>query len=206
MRILITDLNENQQDLNNRSTTEISNFHYASLQVFDQIRMAAISESNINRCGSHCGVSIGEDGPSQVALEDLAMFWSVPMSTVFHPSDGVATEKAVELAANTKDICFIQTSRPENAIVYSNNEKFQVGQAKVVLKSKDDQSQRRVTFHLPEGSQESISDGLGDHDAGSISSTSHALPLGYPQEEYFDHAAPNNRTEGDGNSDPESSK
>ncbi|XP_016073372.1 PREDICTED: protocadherin-11 X-linked-like [Miniopterus natalensis] len=66
-------------------------------------------------------------------------------------------------------------------------------------------SQRRVTFHLPEGSQESSSDGgLGDHDAGSLPSTSHALPLGYPQEEYFDHAAPNNRTEGDGNSDPES--
>ncbi|XP_062940115.1 protocadherin-11 X-linked isoform X5 [Cynocephalus volans] len=66
-------------------------------------------------------------------------------------------------------------------------------------------SQRRVTFHLPEGSQESSSDGgLGDHDAGSLPSTSHALPLGYPQEEYLDHAAPNNRTEGDGNSDPES--
>uniref|UniRef100_Q6KEQ9 Protocadherin-11 X-linked n=1 Tax=Sus scrofa TaxID=9823 RepID=PC11X_PIG len=68
-------------------------------------------------------------------------------------------------------------------------------------------SQRRVTFHLPEGSQESSSDGgLGDHDTGSLPSTSHALPLGYPQEEYFDHAAPNNRTEGDGNSDPESGK
>ncbi|KAM7045299.1 protocadherin-11 X-linked isoform 2-T2 [Molossus nigricans] len=66
-------------------------------------------------------------------------------------------------------------------------------------------SQRRVTFHLPEGSQESSSDGgLGDHDAGSLPSASHALPLGYPQEEYFDHTAPNNRTEGDGNSDPES--
>ncbi|XP_062039492.1 protocadherin-11 X-linked isoform X6 [Lepus europaeus] len=66
-------------------------------------------------------------------------------------------------------------------------------------------SQRRVTFHLPEGSQESSSDGgLGDHDASSLPSTSHALPLGYPQEEYFDHATPNNRTEGDGNSDPES--
>ncbi|XP_067578454.1 protocadherin-11 X-linked isoform X1 [Pseudorca crassidens] len=66
-------------------------------------------------------------------------------------------------------------------------------------------SQRRVTFHLPEGSQESSSDGrLGDHDTGNLPSTSHALPLGYPQEEYFDHAAPNNRTEGDGNSDPES--
>ncbi|XP_006921548.1 protocadherin-11 X-linked isoform X6 [Pteropus alecto] len=66
-------------------------------------------------------------------------------------------------------------------------------------------SQRRVTFHLPEGSQESSSDGgLCDHDVGSLSSTFHVLPLGYPQEDYFDHAAPNNRTEGDGNSDPES--
>ncbi|KAM6151367.1 protocadherin-11 X-linked isoform 6-T6 [Rhynchocyon petersi] len=70
---------------------------------------------------------------------------------------------------------------------------------------KSGKSQRRVTFHLPEGSQESSSDGgLGDHDAGSLPSASHALPLGYRQEEYFDHAAPNNRTEGDGNSDPES--
>ncbi|XP_034884725.1 protocadherin-11 X-linked isoform X1 [Mirounga leonina] len=68
------------------------------------------------------------------------------------------------------------------------------------------QSQRHVTFHLPEGSQENSSDGgLGDHDVG-IPSTSHALPLGYPQEQYFDHTAPNNRTEGDGNSDPESCK
>ncbi|KAM4817843.1 protocadherin-11 X-linked isoform 1-T1 [Thomomys bottae] len=66
-------------------------------------------------------------------------------------------------------------------------------------------SQRHVTFHLPESSQESISDGgLGDLEPGSLPSTTHALPLGYPQEEYFDHAAPNNRTEGDGNSDPES--
>ncbi|EPQ10306.1 Transketolase [Myotis brandtii] len=74
-----------------------------------------------------------------MALEDLAMFRSVPMSTVFYPSDGVSTEKAVELAANTKGICFIRTSRPENAIIYSNKEDFQIGQAKVVLKSQDDQ-------------------------------------------------------------------
>lgn len=122
-----------------RTVPFCSTFAAFFTRAFDQIRMAAISESNINLCGSHCGVSIGEDGPSQMALEDLAMFRSVPMSTVFYPSDGVATEKAVELAANTKGICFIRTSRPENAIIYSNNEDFQVGQAKVVLKSKDDQ-------------------------------------------------------------------
>ncbi|KAM4651524.1 transketolase [Discoglossus pictus] len=108
-------------------------------RAFDQIRMAAISESNINLCGSHCGVSIGEDGPSQMALEDLAMFRAVPTATVFYPSDAVSTEKAVELAANTKGICFIRTSRPENAVIYSPNEQFKIGQAKVVLQSKDDQ-------------------------------------------------------------------
>uniref|UniRef100_A0A452QT96 Transketolase n=1 Tax=Ursus americanus TaxID=9643 RepID=A0A452QT96_URSAM len=123
----------------NRTVPFCSAFGAFFTRAFDQIRMAAISESNINFCGSHCGVSIGEDGPSQMALEDLAMFRSIPTATVFYPSDAVSTEKAVELAANTKGICFIRTSRPENAIIYNNNEDFQVKQAKVVLKSKDDQ-------------------------------------------------------------------
>ncbi|XP_056380328.1 transketolase [Hyla sarda] len=108
-------------------------------RAFDQIRMAAISESNINLCGSHCGVSIGEDGASQMGLEDLSMFRVVPSATVFYPSDAVSTEKAVELAANKKGICFIRTSRPENAVIYNNNEEFKIGQAKVVRQSKDDQ-------------------------------------------------------------------
>uniref|UniRef100_A0A8C5KNH2 transketolase n=1 Tax=Jaculus jaculus TaxID=51337 RepID=A0A8C5KNH2_JACJA len=128
----------------NRTVPFCSTFAAFFTRAFDQIHMAAISESNINLCGSHCGVSIGEDGPSQMALEDLAMFQSIPTSTVFYPSDGIATEKAVELAANTKGTCFIQTSRPENAIIYNNNEDFQVGQGKVVLKSKDDQVTGRI--------------------------------------------------------------
>ncbi|XP_021550840.1 transketolase [Neomonachus schauinslandi] len=123
----------------NRTVPFCSTFGAFFTRTFDQIRMAAISGSSVNFCGSHCGVSIGEDGPSQMALEDLAMFRSIPTATVFYPSDGVSTEKAVELAANTKGICFIRTSRPENAIIYNNNEDFQVKQAKVVLKSKDDQ-------------------------------------------------------------------
>ena len=93
-----------------RTVPFCSTFAAFFTRAFDQIRMAAISESNINLCGSHCGVSIGEDGPSQMALEDLAMFRSVPMSTVFYPSDGVATEKAVELAANTKGLCLRECS------------------------------------------------------------------------------------------------
>ncbi|XP_068013900.1 transketolase [Melanerpes formicivorus] len=121
-----------------RTVAFASTFATFFTRAFDQIRMAAISESNINLCGSHCGVSIGEDGPSQMGLEDLCMFRAIPNATVFYPSDAVATEKAVELAANTKGICFIRTSRPENPVIYNNNEDFHVGQAKVVLKSKDD--------------------------------------------------------------------
>uniref|UniRef100_A0A8B9LID7 transketolase n=1 Tax=Astyanax mexicanus TaxID=7994 RepID=A0A8B9LID7_ASTMX len=121
-----------------RNVVFVSTFATFFTRACDQLRMAAISESNINLCGSHCGVSIGEDGPSQMGLEDLAMFRAIPTATVFYPSDGVATEKAVELSANTKGICFIRTSRPENAIIYNNSEDFHIGQAKVVHKSNDD--------------------------------------------------------------------
>lgn len=66
-----------------------------------------------------------------MALEDIAMFRSVPGSTVFYPSDAVSCERAVELAANTKGVCFIRTSRPNTAVIYENNEHFAIGQAKV---------------------------------------------------------------------------
>jgi transketolase len=94
--------------------------------------MGAISQTNLNCCGSHAGISIGEDGPSQMALEDLAMFRSIPGATVFYPSDAVSTEYAVELAANTKGICFIRSSRPNTPVLYDNKEPFQVGKSKVV--------------------------------------------------------------------------
>jgi len=106
---------------------------------FDNLRMGVISQTNINVVGSHCGVSIGEDGPSQMALEDLAMFRALPGCTVFYPSDAVATERAVELAANTRGICFIRVSRPATAVTYDNEEQFQVGKAKVVRSSPTDQ-------------------------------------------------------------------
>ncbi|XP_028826270.1 transketolase [Denticeps clupeoides] len=108
-------------------------------RAYDQLRMAAISDSNINLCGSHCGFSTGEDGPSQMALEDMAMFRAFPNTTIFYPCDGISTEKAVELAANTKGLCFIRTSGPETSIIYNSNEDFHVGQAKVVCQNKDDQ-------------------------------------------------------------------
>uniref|UniRef100_A0A1A8GAY1 Transketolase n=1 Tax=Nothobranchius korthausae TaxID=1143690 RepID=A0A1A8GAY1_9TELE len=108
-------------------------------RAYDQIRMAAISESNINLCGSHCGLSTGEEGPSMMGLEDMAMFRALPTATIFYPSDGVSTEKAVELAATTKGVCYIRTSRQDNSIIYNSNEDFHVGQAKVVFQGKDDQ-------------------------------------------------------------------
>lgn len=122
----------------NRTVPFISTFACFLTRAFDQIRMGAISQTNANFCGSHAGISIGEDGPSQMALEDIAMFRSIPGSTVFYPSDAVSCERAVELAANTKGICFIRTSRPNTPVIYKNAENFQIGQAKVIRESSDD--------------------------------------------------------------------
>jgi transketolase len=122
-----------------RTIAFASTFAAFFTRAFDQIRMAAISQSNINICGSHCGVSIGEDGPSQMALEDLAMFRAIPGSTVFYPSDVVAVERAVELAANTKGITFIRTARAPTAVVYKNDHVFQIGKANVVFSTGKDQ-------------------------------------------------------------------
>uniref|UniRef100_A0A8C4HAS2 Transketolase n=1 Tax=Dicentrarchus labrax TaxID=13489 RepID=A0A8C4HAS2_DICLA len=121
-----------------RTVSFASTFAAFFSRAYDQIRMGAISQSNVNLVGSHCGVSIGEDGPSQMALEDLAMFRAIPTCTVFYPSEAVSAERAIELAANTKGICFIRTSRPETAVLYSPDEKFEVGVAKVVRQSDKD--------------------------------------------------------------------
>ncbi|CAG0882189.1 unnamed protein product [Darwinula stevensoni] len=122
-----------------RTIPFVSTFAAFFTRAFDQLRMGAISQGNIVCVGSHAGVSIGEDGPSQMALEDLAMFRSIPSATVFYPSDGVSTERAVELAANTKGIVFIRTSRPTLPNIYPNDEEFQIGKAKVVRESTSDQ-------------------------------------------------------------------
>lgn len=121
-----------------RTVPFVSTFAAFMTRAFDQIRMGAISQTNINFVGSHCGVSIGEDGASQMALEDIAMFRVVPGSTVFYPADAVATERAVELAANTKGITFIRVNRPPTNVIYSNDHVFEVGKANVVKKSDND--------------------------------------------------------------------
>ncbi|KAL7307393.1 hypothetical protein TKK_0000578 [Trichogramma kaykai] len=123
-----------------RTVAFVSAFAAFFTRAFDQIRMGAISQTNVNFVGSHCGVSIGEDGPSQMALEDIAMFRSIPGSTVFYPSDAVSTERAVELAANTQGICFIRTSRPATPVIYKNDEPLAIGKGKLVLKHDNDQA------------------------------------------------------------------
>ncbi|KAI6183050.1 Transket-pyr domain-containing protein [Aphelenchoides bicaudatus] len=104
----------------------------------DQIRMAAISFANVKFCGSHAGISIGDDGPSQMALEDLALFRAIPDSVVLYPSDAVSAEHAVELVANTVGIAYIRTGRPAVPVIYSNDEKFEIGKAKVLKQSDND--------------------------------------------------------------------
>jgi len=107
-------------------------------RAYDQVRMAAISRSNINLCGSHCGVSIGEDGPSQMALEDLAAFRAIPGAAVFYPSDAVSAERLTEEAARRPGICYIRTSRPKTPVLYSADEKFPVPGLKVLRQSASD--------------------------------------------------------------------
>ncbi|HXG90809.1 MAG TPA: transketolase [Blastocatellia bacterium] len=109
-------------------------------RAYDQIRMAAISQANLKLCGSHSGVSIGEDGPSQMGLEDLAMMRAIETSTVIYPSDAVATEQAVRLAAASHGIVYIRTSRPKTAVIYSADEKFEIGRAKIIRQSSDDKA------------------------------------------------------------------
>ena len=107
-------------------------------RAFDQVRMAGISHSNINLCGSHAGISIGEDGPSQMALEDLAAFRAIPGAAILYPSDAVCTEKLVEGMARRPGIAYLRTSRPKTAVIYANDEKFPIPGLKVVRKSAED--------------------------------------------------------------------
>jgi transketolase len=109
-------------------------------RAYDNVRMAAISRANINLCGSHCGVSIGEDGPSQMALEDIAMFRAVHGSAVLYPSDAVSAERLTEEMARRAGINYLRTSRPKMPILYSNDEEFPIPGFKVLRKSADDKA------------------------------------------------------------------
>ncbi|MBI3493389.1 MAG: transketolase [Acidobacteria bacterium] len=104
----------------------------------DFIRMAAISHVSIKLAGSHAGVSIGEDGPSQMALEDLAMCRAEPNYTVLYPCDAVSAERLVALAAYHPGPAYIRLSRPKTPVIYSNEEPFTIGGLKVLRESAQD--------------------------------------------------------------------
>jgi transketolase len=104
----------------------------------DFIRMAAISNVGIKMAGSHAGISIGEDGPSQMALEDLAMCRAQPNITVLYPCDAVSTERLVALSAYHPGPAYIRTSRPKTPVIYSAQDTFTIGGLKVLRESADD--------------------------------------------------------------------
>ena len=111
-------------------------------RAYDQIRMAAHSHANLKLAGSHTGVSIGEDGASQMGLEDVAMLRAVLGSAVLCPADGVAAEKLTCLSANYDGVSYVRTARPDVAVIYGNDEEFTLGGSKVLRRSAAD----RVTL------------------------------------------------------------
>ncbi len=116
----------------------VSTFAAFLTRAYDQIRMSQYAGANIKFCGSHAGVSIGEDGSSQMGLEDLAMFRVLLNSVVLYPSDAVSTERLVEEMAKHKGIVYMRTTRNETPVLYSKDEEFPIGGSKVLRKSEDD--------------------------------------------------------------------
>lgn len=108
-------------------------------RAYDFIRMAAISQANIKLMGSHVGVSIGEDGPSQMGLEDLAMMAAQPGIVVLYPSDAMCAYRLVETMANHQGMVYMRTGRPKTPILYGAEEFFTIGGSKVLRQSAKDQ-------------------------------------------------------------------
>ena len=116
----------------------VSTFAAFLTRAFDQIRMARYSDANVKFVGSHCGVSIGADGPSQMGLEDIAMFRSVQESVVLYPSDAVSTQRLVEAMMNHHGISYLRTTRGETPVIYACDEQFEIGGCKVLRRSDRD--------------------------------------------------------------------
>lgn len=108
-------------------------------RAYDFIRMAAVSRANIRLVGSHAGVEIGQDGPPQMALEDLAMFRAIPGSTVLYPADAVSTAELVRLMAQAPGVIYLRTTRGAYPVIYGSDEHFVIGGSKTVRSSSDDQ-------------------------------------------------------------------
>ncbi len=115
----------------------VSTFAAFMSRAYDFVRMAAISRATLKLCGSHAGVSIGEDGPSQMALEDLAEFRAIQGSTVLYPCDGNQTAKLVKAMADIDGISFLRTTRADTEVLYGPDEEFPVGGSKIVRDGDD---------------------------------------------------------------------
>jgi transketolase len=115
-----------------------STFAAFMTRAYDFIRMGAISRATLKLCGSHAGVSIGEDGPSQMGLEDLAALRAVHGSTVLYPCDGNQTVKLVRAMSDVEGISYLRTTRADTSVIYGPGDEFPVGGSKTVRSSDDD--------------------------------------------------------------------
>jgi transketolase len=116
----------------------VSSFAAFLTRAFDQIRMSQYSDANIKFVGSHAGVSIGEDGVSQMGLEDIAMFRTLLGSVVLYPADAIATEKLVEEAVKYQGIVYIRTTRKDTPLLYGPETSFPIGCSKTLKESQTD--------------------------------------------------------------------
>jgi transketolase len=108
-------------------------------RAYDFVRMAAVSRATLVLSGSHAGVSIGEDGPSQMGLEDIAAFRAVHSSVVLHPCDANQTARLVAALADTPGISYLRTLRPATPVLYGPDEEFEVGGSRVLRSSDEDE-------------------------------------------------------------------
>jgi transketolase len=116
----------------------VSTFAAFLSRAYDQIRMSQFSDANIKFVGSHAGVAIGEDGPSQMGLEDIAFFRTLRNGVVLYPSDAMSTERLVEAAARHQGLVYIRTTRGGTPVIYGPDETFAIGGCKVLRRSADD--------------------------------------------------------------------
>lgn len=117
----------------------VSTFSAFLTRSFDQLRMASLSEANLVVCGSHGGVTVGEDGPSGMGLEDMSMFRAIYGSNIFYPADAYAMTKCVVEAYELSHITYIRSTRTATPVIYDNHEQFRIGGSKTLKSSNNDQ-------------------------------------------------------------------
>jgi transketolase len=117
----------------------VSTFSAFFSRAFDQIRMSQYSAPNIKLVGSHCGCSIGEDGSSQMGLEDLGMMRTIQNMVIMYPADAVSTQKIVSLASQNQGNFYIRTTRAQTQVIYTKEQEFEIGGSHTVHQSKEDQ-------------------------------------------------------------------